>query len=505
VAFTRYYKRNGRKYAAKVENYRDAGNLKQRYLEYLGPVNNDVQKDTFPKDELDLNIKASLTYGSVIALDYIANQLGLRTLLGEYADQILTLVYCHCHNYRGTNHVPRWMKTTDLSNILKGANITSKTLRNGIVSLQKMNHFDLQSSIFENTKELFGDDTKAVFYDVTNTPLSGSGGILAEKGKSKKGIRGQKLIQIGLAVTSSHGFPIFHQTHPGNTHDGKMFDEAFERLKSFGVRQRIIALDRGMYSKQRVSSLAKAGWKIIMGVPAHKGIKNFISDLDFTSYSSLRYFVKCNDSLFNVIVKPVTINEVSGRYIFIINPYKKSRIELKRKAEILRLQETGDEIPPSMAKFFTKAGLVNTHAIKRAEKVDGLTVLFTNTKFSVTEIVNWYFNKDLIEKSFQMFKGQLNLSPIRAYLDGNIEAHATICELSYSLMTTLRYHLKNSKLPVKTVSAPRAIEELSRIHRVYYHSNKKDPDGNMMLSKLVTLSRMQENILTSISPTLLSL
>ncbi len=239
MSFIRKLKRNGRIYLAEVENQRDGAKVRQKIIRYIG-IQPDDAKNAFPKNLSELKIDGSRVFGSVISLDFVARKIDLYSLLGEHAPAIMALVFCHCHDYRSVAKVERWFKKTDLGKILGIEEISEKMLRDAIQALENIDHLSLQKSIFENILKFCNVKPSSVVYDVTNTYFAGTCAKLAKKGKDKEGVRGRRLIQIGLIVTKEHGFPIFHQVHPGNIHDSKIFGEAVIHLKRLGMGSGII-------------------------------------------------------------------------------------------------------------------------------------------------------------------------------------------------------------------------------------------------------------------------
>lgn len=159
----------------------------------------------------------------------------------------------------------------------------------------------------------------------------------------------------------------------------------------------------------------------------------------------------------------------------------------------------------SMEKYFTKTGRINSHKVKREEKLDGLSFLFTNSRLSREEIVHLYFGKDLIEKSFHTLKGVLGIRPVRMWLEENVKAHILLCYLAYTIQTTFRYLLYKNRAgtDIEGISVASALAELERVQRVYFHRDTPGRTNKDQLSKLVTLTKSQENILRAISPKLL--
>jgi len=347
------------------------------------------------------------------------------------------------------------------------------------------------------------EDTSSVLYDVANTYVYGTCCNLAKKGKDKEGVRGRRVIQVGLGITKKWGLPIFHQVHPGNVSDSKIFNEAITLLKMFNVHCGTIVYDRGMSAKTSILQLSNAHWNVIGGMPLHKGVKSFISQMDLKDIESYRNRIKQGRSIFYVVSKPYRVDSVSGRLYIVVNPLKKQDERESRLTKIMQIQS--EEIPQekSFEKFFSRTGCVNSHAIKRAEMYDGVSAIFTTGRHTREEVIRLYFEKDLIEKSFQSLKSVLALRPVRHWLDGRVKAHVLICFLAYTLLTTFRFKLKINGLYDQDVSVTSALSELENVYRIYFHNQGAQEGNNNMFSKVISLTSFQEKILKAVSPSLL--
>ena len=333
VSFIRKIKRKGRVYLAEVENHRIDGKVKQKVIRYVG-IDPDNEKSIFPQCNHDLTLDAVRVYGSVITLDFVAKEIGLYELLGEHAKVILALVYCHCHDYRSLSDVSRWFQRTDLNAVFEMQKVTEKQLYNAVSALEEMDQLALQKSIFEKLGTLCKENASSVLYDVTNTYVHGSCCSLAKKGKDKEGARGRRIIQIGLGVTKKWGLPIFHQVHPGNVSDCKIFSEAISLLRVFGIYRGTIVYDRGMSAKSSILRLSNDHWNIIGGMPLHKGVKSCISAMDLKDIESFRNRVQQGQSTFYAIGKPHIIEGTIGRLYLVINTFKNN---MKKKNDLPRL------------------------------------------------------------------------------------------------------------------------------------------------------------------------
>ncbi len=504
MPFIRKIKRNGRTYLAEVENQRVVGKVKQRFIRYLGLEQE--SEEVFPHYENRTQPSDVKVYGSVLALHSIASQLGLYSLFGSHAHAIMTLVFCHCHNYKSVSDTEKWFKKTDLSYLFGIEKITEKQLRSALEYLDTLDQFELQKSIFEMASRICDEKPTSVIYDVTNIHFEGIHCDLAKPGRDKEGVRGRRLVQIGLVVTKKWGIPIFHQVHPGNIHDSKIFKEAIVLLRRRGIRGGVIVHDRGMTAKSSILALTGGRWKIVAGVPLHKGIKSAISNLDFSSVRVFRNLVRQGRTHFYATALPFKLGDVNGKLIILLNPAKRAVTQRKRVDKILDAQAgllEKKETETHLKKFFSKSGKVNTHALNREEKYDGVSVLFTNGKISNKDSVRLYFEKDIIEKSFQALRGIINIRPVHLRLDGKVNAHILICYLSYTLLTTFRCFLqKNSgKMGFLECSALEAFEEIAQTYKIYYNtdlSSQVSAIENKQRYQIVSMTSIQEQILKTV-------
>lgn len=498
MPFVRKIKRGNRIYLAEVENIRDGVKVRQKLIRYLGLDPACLQND-IPFKINDLAVGPIKVFGAVIALESIARELGFFDLLGDIAAPILTLVFAHCLEYQSVNDAKEWYDTTDLPKIFGCEKMPINKLHHAIDLLSKRDSEKIQKSIFENLCNLLGEDSSGVVYDATNTHLAGMRSTLANKGKDKEGVRGRKLIQIGLGVTRHLGIPIFHHTREGNIHDTMMFREAIHQFNGMNIRKGLMVFDRGITSKTCISELSNTGWHSLAGIPMHHGIKVAISNLDLEGMQKFRNLVIQGDTEF--FVKPIKfeIGGVSGKLMVMLNTRKGQEKARFRRLQIMKAREHSNVesvIPDELTNFFNKNNSINWHAITRAEKYDGLSFIFTDSKIAVSEAVRLYFAKDIIERCFKLEKSILNLRPIRFWLDSKIKVHVLICHLALSLLTTCRIRLEKQGI---NDDIGRIFKKLNSIYKIYF---SVDNLCDMGFSKVNTLSKHQKSILKIIAPKL---
>ena len=217
MSFIRRYKKNGQTYLAEVESVRVDGKVIQRFIRYVGREANG--KTILSCSVSEAEIESVKLSGPLMALHSIADEIGLPLMFGDYANEILSMIYAHCLDYKSLNNMKIWFSRTDLNHMLNLENLTEKRLVNALDSIEQIDQMQFQKNIFNRVKKRLKVAPKGVVYDVTNTYFHGKNCPIAKFGHDKENRKGYPLIQIGLAVTRERGIPIFHKTFPGNIHD----------------------------------------------------------------------------------------------------------------------------------------------------------------------------------------------------------------------------------------------------------------------------------------------
>jgi hypothetical protein len=198
MSYIRKYKKGGRTYLAEVESKRVAGKVVQRFIRYVGK---EADGRTILSTSMsDVQVEGIKLYGPLLVLNHLAEEIGLHERLGEYAGEILSMVYAHCLDYQSVNHMQKWFQRTDLNVLLGLEQLTESRLLAGMDFLEQGDAEQLQRTIFQAVKKKHHLGNAGVIYDVTNTYLYGKKCPLGKLGHDKEGVDGRPLIQIGLGV-----------------------------------------------------------------------------------------------------------------------------------------------------------------------------------------------------------------------------------------------------------------------------------------------------------------
>ena len=99
--------------------------------------------------------------------------------------------------------------------------------------------------------------------------------------------------------------------------------------------------------------------------------------------------------------------------------------------------------------------------VKKATTLFGLSCFVTELnkeELNTDKVIAAYRSKYLIEQSFMVIKNMIKLRPVYLTISERVQAHVTVCILSYLLLMTMDNILKNSELDL---SVSDALAELS--------------------------------------------
>ena len=498
MSYVRKRKRNGRIYLEEVKSVRIGDKVVQKHIRYVG---READKKTILSSSIsNVSIEKIKLYGPLLVLNHISNEINLSTMLGEYGDEVLSLVFAHCTDYKSVNQMSQWFERTDLNMILNLEGLTEDRLLKALDSIESKDVEVLQKNIFEKVKHVYNLNMKSVIYDVTNTYLCGKKCMLGKLGKDKNGVKGRPLIQIGLGVNQKDGVPIFHKTFDGNVSDSRTLHDLITSFNQYKINSGLMIYDRGITSTSHLKEIKKLKWDTVCGIASNERLKNITRKLiSKGKLTDIKQRIKMNKTVFYTFSQEYTLGGINGKLLICYNEEKEKDLRESRYDEILNAQnllKDGKSIKEGLEKFFYRNRSLNRKAIAEAEEFDGFSFIFSTKKISNNEIMRLYFqDKDIVEKAFQSLKGIVKLRPIRHWLYNRVTAHVFICYLSYLLLSLLKIKLK--KLGISPIEA---LRELDSLYKVYIRDTKK----GFELTRTVALTKKQEKILEVIDKKLIS-
>lgn len=447
MVFVRRIKKKSGTYLAEVEGYRDqTGKVRQRVIKYLGKeINGKPEKRVLTSEITIKNVKRSL---DVLAVNTIAKELQLTTLTNKNA---LALVYSQALGKHSINQLENWLHFTEIPDVLDIKHTSTKALYESLSDIDEQELARINEKLYELFKKHDPSCDVAVI-DVTDTYFAGT----HEKIKRRKGKESkvEKLIQIGLAVSFTHGFPLFHKRYNGNLNNVHIFKDMALELQARKLKGVIV--DRGMTNPDNITLAKSLNLKIIGGLRKTATIvARYLSPIKREELYSLKYRVV----LKNTTVFVTSFPYEEGELIVVYNP----ALEVVKKEQLfIKEKETND---PYI----------------------GYSLIYHNTKSTAAVVVKKYYDKEIVERAFKQLKGVLNLRPIRVWLKNHIEGHINICYLAYAILAYMNYKLQRTN-----TSVTEALSSLQHGYKVTLKTKKEE------WSLHVPLEPKQKDILNAI-------
>jgi hypothetical protein len=339
---------------------------------------------------------------------------------------------------------------------------------------------ELEVHLYNRQKEIFNYDETITLYDLTNTYFEGSAEDIerAKRGRSKEKRSDAPLVTLGVMLDSS-GFVRKSEIFDGNIGEPTTFKRMLDKLKVNKTQNiltwnsSLVVMDAGIASQENIDYLVANGYEYI--VVSRKKDKQF----DESKSTPVKL-----DSKENVIVRAQkVINEESGEVELFVHSQAR---ELKENAMQTRVQTIFLE-----KLQYLKDGLTIKRRTKKYEKViesigrlkQQYSAIAQYYNLSVTKDPNgdnaidiiWKEKKSLDNKSsingvyclrsnnttmdektlwktyttltdleavFKSLKSELGLRPIFHQTQSRVDGHLFITLLSYSIIHTIRYKLK---------------------------------------------------------------
>jgi len=496
MSFIRKIRKGDRVYLAEVESQRVEGKVVQRFIRYVGK---EADGRTILSTSLsDAEVEAVKLYGPLLVLHHLATEINLPEQLGDYSQEILSLVYAHCLDYRSLNYMPSWFARTDLNFLLDLEGLTERRLVGALNHLESLDAEAWQRCLFEAVCRQYRLRPSGVIYDVTNTYLYGRHCPLGKPGHDKEEVKGRPLIQVGLGVTQAEGLPLFHKVFDGNVHDARTLQDLVTRFATYDLGPGLFIYDRGITSGRNLQDIKRLHWDTLCGVPLNETLKKFWRPYaDPHQLMQLPYRQRVGSTVFYTCLRPYQLDGVRGHLALCLNERHQRDAHESRRDEILYAQgllAQGKSIKPGLERFFDARGQLLPAVLAQAEEFDGYSCIFSTRSLPQDQMLSLYFDKDLVEKAFHTLKGITQLRPVRHWLAEHVHAHVFICYLAYLLLSLLRYRLRRTEF-----TAEGALLELGTMYKVYL----RDPKRGFKLSRVVALTKKQETILKAIDKQLL--
>lgn len=297
-----------------------------------------------------------------------------------------------------------------------------------------------------------------ILYDLTNFWLEGeyAQSQLAAFGRSKSGRRGKKQIAVGL-LTNGEGCPVAVEVFAGNTSDQTtLWEQARKLADDFGVKEVILAGDRGMLTPKRIEEVNAFGFHTltalthpqIAGLLESKTIQTGLFDEKSVTQvydpdnGKIRYLLCRNPDTAarERQTRQSLLEKVRGE-LGKIAGVKRKRDPQKVSARVgalLQRYKVGKFVDWSVSESGGLEFEMDQEMITAEEALDGCYVVRADVPEPVMDkdqAVKGYRSLSGVEKAFRNLKTVvLEMRPVYHKRDQRIRAHVFVCMLAYYLL-----------------------------------------------------------------------
>jgi hypothetical protein len=394
------------------------------------------------------DIEQGKSYGAILILNKIAQELGITKALGNSKEAVLAMWQIIGRVlFQGSRlSLIRALEVHEAEKLLSlPSNISAKQLYSNLSWLEE-NQLKIEKKLVKYNKV----EANLYLYDVTSSYLEGINNELAEYGYNRDKKKGKKQIVIGL-LTNSKGMPVAVRVFKGNTSDSKTIPEQINLLRNeFLVKKVTLVGDRAMFPKaqkdglpEEISYITAISKRQIKTLLDNKKLQMsfFDEDLQEVEIDKIRYILRCN----NVRKKEVSASRNSKIKLLEdkIEEQNKYLLEHKRANPEIALRDLNSKVTKlNIAKFISLVlkeriieCVINQKALSEESKLDGCYCLTTDVdkKEADKETIHARY-KDLamVERAFRTMKqSHLEIRPVFLRREDRTKAHVFITMLAF--------------------------------------------------------------------------
>jgi transposase len=453
-----------------LENYRENGKIKRRYLLNLSKWPQEQieameialkarrKGETLVSRKVsDLHISVRKTIGGIAVVKALMDRLGIHAALGrsQEAKQTALMIAGRLLFPKSKAAIARWARRQEIETVfgLDSATLDENTLYDTLDWVEEQ-QAHIEQRLFRH--RYAPDSVPNLFlYDVTSSYLEGRQNELAEWGYNRDKKKGKPQIVIGL-LTDGDGNPVSVRVFKGNTSDPTtVTSQVCTLAKQFGVTHVTFVGDKGMLRGPQIEQLHEAQFCYITAVSKPE-IRTLLEQQTF------------DYSLFDEQVVEVCDERNGVRYMLRRNPVRQQEMQANRVHRIARVQEfvreqnaylaDSDRRHPEVAlrkvtdriRCYKLSKILQVHlagdeqrqlqltqdsdALQDAQLLDGCYVIKTDVSAETLEARKVHDRyKDLahVESAFRSMKSELEVRPLYHRLETRTRAHVFVCMLAY--------------------------------------------------------------------------
>lgn len=416
--------------------------------------------------------------GPSIVLDAISERLGLKKLLiscfPKEHGQIQAMAYYLASRGGPLSCCETWCK----SHAYPSECLTSQRISETLCSIS----IDKRQTFFSKwLSKVLEDDY--LCYDITSISSYSKLNEYIKYGHNRDK---DKLPQLNLAVLFGQkgGVPVYFERIPGNITDVTTLHNILKSFRALGAKKTSYVMDKGFYSRKNVDELLSSRNGFILSVPLNnKWVQHAIDDIYEVIHGPEGY-QRVDDEVLYVHSRLYPWGKNNRRcYLHlyynaqarasVVDRFTEELIGYKEELESGKMVTAHQEAYDTffVVKTFPKGGVrvsYNTQAVNQyINRYAGFQVLLTNAVKNPIECLQIYRDKDVVEKSFDDLKNQLDMKRLRMHSSATVDGRLFVQFIALVYMSAIRKEMRRSSL-VKQYTVRELLQEMETLTKVKY-------------------------------------
>jgi len=297
----------------------------------------------------------------------------------------------------------------------------------------------------------------------------------------------ENLPQINMAMLfgEESRLPVFSRIYPGSVKDVGTLTGMVTFLEQLQLKQMHFVMDKGFYSAKGVSVLLEKYIKFAIGVPFSTGMAKEAARENAAAITSPANAIEVDGHIYYSTVKKQTIN---GRRAYLHIYYDRERAAKEHDRlmhKIIKIENglidgTVRMDSAEAEKYFSfqknKEGTYNIHrkedVIREQLELTGYFVILSNDSKDSEYILNIYRTKDVVEKSFDNIKNELDLERLRIHSDKAMEGRIFIGFIALIITSYIRKIMEDKNL-YSSYSLSKLYSELKKLRLIEFKNGKQ--------------------------------
>lgn len=296
----------------------------------------------------------------------------------------------------------------------------------------------------------------------------------------------EQLPQMNLALLFGQKgrLPVYFQRTPGSINDVTTLHNLLKTFKAMEKKNIHCVMDKGFYSKKNVDDLFTSKNKFLMPVPlSNKWLQEAIDSIYEVIHGPEGYR-KIDDETLYVDSRLYSWGKENHRcYLHLyynasarakaVDQFNEELIEYKRELESRQPEKDHQEAYDTffVLKETPKRGLkvsYNHQAVSQyINRYSGFQALLTNSIKDPIEALQIYRDKDIVEKSFDDLKNQLDMKRLRMHSSAAVDGRLFVQFIALIYMSALRKEMRKTSL-LERYTVRELLQEMETLTKIKY-------------------------------------